>query len=207
MPNHQWRKTSEPALGISHWSLVILWALGIGHWSFACMATLGTAPWQPGGFLFQLRGAPFRPTIWQVRKLVLGTGLSKLLNGTPVPGGPGESVSGSFAPTGPSPGLSTLLSGKRQALAQPETEAVPSGTGFDWLWKKWPVVRWILVSADLLLLSLSFLVVFKNSGPLTFLEWVLCCSSLMIGAALGSLALLARPDGREAKPPLVGISG
>jgi len=130
-----------------------------------------------------------------VRKLVLGTGLRKLLNGTPVPGGPGEtaSVSGGFAAAGPSPGLRTLLRGKRPALAQSETDAIPSETGFDWLWRNWAVVKWVLLAADLLLLSLSFLVVFINSGPLTFLEWVLCFSSLMIGAALGSLALLGKP--------------
>ena len=48
----------------------------------------------------------------------------------------------------------------------------------------------MLLTADLLLLSLASLLVFKNSGPLTFVEWVLCLLALAIGAALAFFALL-----------------
>lgn len=51
-------------------------------------------------------------------------------------------------------------------------------------------MKGILLAADLLLLSLASVLVFKSSGPLSILEWLLCILSLVLGAALAVLALL-----------------
>lgn len=131
-------------------------------------------------------------TLECVRKLVLGKGLRALLNGTRVPGGPAPASSASvdLARTGLGPGLGTLLRGEQKSGLQPESDSTSPVSSLNSLRRKWTLVKGILLAADLLLLSLASVLVFKSSGPLSILEWLLCILSLVLGAALAVLALL-----------------
>ncbi len=129
-----------------------------------------------------------------MRKLVLGKGLRALLNGTPVPGEPEESLPRPLAQPGPNPGLNTLLQGERKVSPSPENEASPAPTPLTRFCQKWTFVKWVLFSADLLLISLASLVVFQKSRPLSFWEWTLCVLGLTIGAVLAFLALLGKSN-------------
>jgi hypothetical protein len=125
-----------------------------------------------------------------VRKTVLGKGLRALLNGTPIPGRPEQPLSdpGHF-PQVSGPRLETLLRGEGKPVPNVQTSSTEPATSQPPR-QHWTAVKWVLLTADLLLLSLASLLVFKNSGPLTFLEWTLCLLALTIGAALAFFALI-----------------
>jgi hypothetical protein len=53
--------------------------------------------------------------------------------------------------------------------------------------------RWVLWGADLLLISLAALLVFKSPVPLKPWEMTLCLAAVMLGAVLACVAALSRP--------------
>lgn len=53
--------------------------------------------------------------------------------------------------------------------------------------------RWSLVAADLLLVALAALLVFKSPAPLKAWEMAICISAVVIGALLACAAVLADP--------------
>ena len=138
-----------------------------------------------------------------MRKPVLGKGLRSLLNGTTPPGAPSEppSCAERSPKTSISPGVGTLLRGEGRPT-KPHTEAAPE-SGPPAFADYWPKVRWLLFGADLLLLSLASLLVFKHPQPLNFFEWVICVLSLVIGAALALIGLLipSRQKGKLSNRP------
>jgi hypothetical protein len=146
---------------------------------------------------FSLLNARSKPTLERVKKTVLGKGLRALLNGTPIPGRPEQPLSNpgpSVQVTGP--GLETLLRGEGKSVPSSQP-CLSESESSQPLRRHWTAVKWVLLSADLLLLSLASLLVFKNSGPLTFVEWVLCLLALTIGAALAFFALLGNSNSQK----------
>ena len=134
----------------------------------------------------------------------MGKGLRSLLNGIAVPGrAEGHPAASENPVQPPNAGLSALLSGERGLSTPSPKESSPEAAGFKSLWQNWAVMKWILVAADVLLLSLASLLVFKHPGRLSFLEWVLCLLALSTGAALAAWALLGHAPGRPSasNPP------
>lgn len=111
-----------------------------------------------------------------------------------MPGRPAEPLPAAEAgsQTSLSPGVGALLRGEQAAAAKLDAEPSPAVGS---VWRRWAVVKWLLLAADVLLLSLASLLVFKRSGPLSFPESALCFSSLAIGAALSLVALLGGRNG------------
>jgi len=125
--------------------------------------------------------------------------LRALLNGTPVPGKPGEPHSGRFTQPSRNPGVGTLLRGERKpAPAPPQPNANGPVANFNPLRPPWIVVKVVLLTADLLLLILASLLVLKSPGPLSFTEWVLCVFSFGVGSALALVAFLTNPPEQQA---------
>ena len=146
----------------------------------------------PGAF--SLLNARSKPHACGVRKTVLGKGLRALLNGTPIPGKPEQPLPNSDRSAQVNgPGLESLLRGEGKPVPGSRSSSSEPANSQP-LRRHWTVLKWVLLTADRLLLSLASLLVFKNSGPLTFVEWVLCLLALAIGAALAFFALLGNSN-------------
>ncbi|MCX8157523.1 MAG: hypothetical protein N3J91_13940 [Verrucomicrobiae bacterium] len=53
--------------------------------------------------------------------------------------------------------------------------------------------RWVLLAADVLLIALAMLLVFKSPAPLKPWEMTLCLAAVMLGAVLACVAALSPP--------------
>ncbi|WCJ60838.1 hypothetical protein NXS98_06830 [Fontisphaera persica] len=73
--------------------------------------------------------------------------------------------------------------------AQPPPSAQPEQT------EELPVQapRWVLWAADLLLITLAVMLVFKSPAPLKPWEMTLCLAAVMLGAVLACVAALSKP--------------
>ena len=140
--------------------------------------------------LFRLLNSVCHPTLSRVRKPVLGRGLRALLKGTPVPGRSGKRLlpPAAGARKGLSPDLETLWRGKDEERQEPD--ASPSVNGAAGAHRNWSSIKWLLFTADVLLLLLTAVLVLKNPGPLTLFEWLLCFVSVGLGAVLAFVAVL-----------------
>jgi len=56
--------------------------------------------------------------------------------------------------------------------------------------------RWLLIGADLLLVALAALLVFKSPAPLKFWELGLCLGAVVLGGILTCLAIMMPPSGK-----------
>lgn len=53
--------------------------------------------------------------------------------------------------------------------------------------------RWVLIAADLLLMALAVMLVFKSSAPMKAWEMAVCVAAVILGAILACLAALTPP--------------
>ena len=126
-------------------------------------------------------------------KSALGRGLGHLMKGAKESP---QRAEGEAQPTSVTPGMAALLR-VGNGGPKPETQS-PHGTPPSQSEPpvspgaarrgKW-VLRVSLFAADALLLGLAARLVFKSSGPLSFLETALCVVAVMMGAWLSCLAL------------------
>ena len=130
-----------------------------------------------------------------MRKLALGKGLRALLNGTSVPGHSKKSSSDreNLTEGKLSPGVKSLLRPEPRLSNETESDAEQPNEQNPF-WRNWRLMQWLLLAADLVLLTLASVLVFKTSGRMNFAESALCCISLGLGAVLALLALLGNRE-------------
>jgi hypothetical protein len=149
-----------------------------------------------------------------VPKPALGRGLGNLLGDTQIARQP-EPLSlplDAAAPAEVSPGLGNLLrGGKPEETAEPPTPVAAGSIAAAPVSVYRPAVksppqalaaapeepvqapRWSLAAADLLLVALATLLVFKSPAPLKAWEMAICISAVVLGALLACAAVMGDP--------------
>lgn len=125
-------------------------------------------------------------------KTALGRGLGNLMQGTKVAGSQMDSSSASASPeeVNVDPGLNSLLRGGKPAETQAvEATAAPAKFDSSHL-QRTRVIQCSLIVADLLLVGLAALIVFKRTVPLGMGEALLCFAAVSLGAWLSCLAVM-----------------
>ncbi len=125
-------------------------------------------------------------------KPALGRGLGNLMQGTKV-AGPRTDPPG--AATGAEevnidPGLNSLLRGGKPADASAMDATVAPADFVSSHPQRTRMIQCSLISADLLLVGLAALIVFKRTAPLGLGEALLCFAAVSLGAWLSCLAVM-----------------
>ena len=125
-------------------------------------------------------------------KPALGRGLGNLMQGTKVAGARTDSpdTSAGAEEVSVDPGLGSLLRGGKSSET-PTTEATDEAANLvPTHARQTRLIQCSLIAADLLLVGLAALIVFKRTAPLGFVEALLCFAAVALGAWLSCLAVM-----------------
>jgi len=146
-----------------------------------------------------------------VAKPVLGRGLGDLLGDAKNPDVARAKQASESAATqrGVAPGVAALLNAgtshdeqerkaKLQSQPLPDSPFAPQQTQPGQASEpEWHIPRWLLVAADIFLMGLAALVVFKSPVRLKLWEMAICVGAIFLGALLAIAALLMDDKGRR----------
>ena len=125
-------------------------------------------------------------------KPALGRGLGNLMHGTKVAGARTDSPDASTGPEEVSvdPGLGSLLRGGKSNEVPPAETTDAAANLVPAHARQTRLIQCSLIGADVLLIGLAGLIVFKRTAPLGAGEVLLCFAAVALGAWLSCLAVM-----------------